>query len=128
MRNPFSSPRRPARMGTRSATCRASGRTSVLIPEDLRLDLRRLPGQLLLQLRVAHHLGVVLQRLGDLLLLRGGQHLAVLRVLGELDRQRREHDRAGEREPERQAEGAGGRVDAGGLARVRRRSATTCSC
>ena len=73
-------------------------------------------GELLLELGVAHHLGVVLERVGDLLLGGRRQHRAVLRHLGERDRERREHDRAGEREPEREPERPGGGVDAGGLA------------
>src|SRR6185437_8687494 len=41
-------------------------------PDDLVLGLLRLAGELLLKLRVAHHFGVMLQDLGDLLLLGPG--------------------------------------------------------
>jgi hypothetical protein len=44
--------------------------------QDLSLNLRGLACELLLQLRVAHHLGVVLEDLGDLLLVLGRQDVA----------------------------------------------------
>ena len=43
--------------------------------DDLLPRLRRLPGELLFELGVAHHLGVMFQDLGDLLLLSPGKHL-----------------------------------------------------
>ena len=72
--------------------------------------------QQLLELRVAHHLRVVLQRVCDLLFLRLREDGALVGQPREREGQGREHDRAGEREPEREAEGAGRRVDAGRLA------------
>ena len=51
--------------------------------DDLGLDVRRLAGELLVELRVAHHLGVVLERVGDLLLLGRRQHGAVVGHVGE---------------------------------------------
>ena len=84
--------------------------------EDLLLDVRRLVGDLPLELGVAHHLRVGLQRLGDLLLLGRRDHGARLGHVGEAEGQGPEHDAAGHREPEREAEVAGGRVHTGGLA------------
>ena len=46
--------------------------------DDLGLDVRRLAGEQLLELRVAHHLGVVLEHVGDLLLLGRREHRARL--------------------------------------------------
>ena len=53
-----------------SATCRATVPRVGVDADDLVLDRRRLADELLLELRVAHHLGVVLERVRDLLLLR----------------------------------------------------------
>ena len=43
-------------------------------PDDLSLNLFRLAGELLFKLRIAHYLGVGLQRVRDLLLLGWGKH------------------------------------------------------
>ena len=64
-----------------------------------------LTDELLLELGVAHDLGVVLQRAGDLLFGRG-EHGASLGHVGEREGERRQHDRPSERQPERQAERA----------------------
>ena len=68
-------------------------------PDDLLLRLRRLAGELLLELGVAHHFGVMLQDLGDLLLLSTGKHGARLGHAGEANGQRRQQDGAGEFTP-----------------------------
>jgi hypothetical protein len=49
--------------------------------DDLVLEVRRLIGELLVEFAVAHHLSVVFERLGDLLLGGGRRHRAVLRDL-----------------------------------------------
>ena len=51
--------------------------------DDLGLHVLGLAREQLVELRVAHHLGVVLERVRDLLLLRGRQHRARLRHVGE---------------------------------------------
>ena len=84
--------------------------------EDLLLDGRGLVGEQLLELRVAHHLRVIFQRLRDLLLLGGGDHGTRVRHVGERQRERREQDAAGHREAERQPERPRRRVHAGRLA------------
>ena len=76
----------------------------------------RLAVELLVESGVGHHLGVVLQRRGDFLLLRRGENGARFRKGRETEGERDQHDRAGERQPERQPEGASRRVHAGGLA------------
>ena len=72
--------------------------------DDLGLDVRGLADEQLLEGGVAHDLRVVLERVGDLLLLGRGEHGAVLGHVGERERQRRQHDRAGERQAEREPE------------------------
>ena len=85
-------------------------------PDDLLLCLRWLAGELLLELGVAHHFGVMLQDLGDLLLLSPRKHGARLGHASEAHGQRRQQDGAGERQPERQAERPSRRVHPGRLA------------
>ena len=66
-----------------SATCRASGRASVLMRMISAWIVRGLAGEQLFELGVAHHLGVVLERGRDLLLLGRGEHGAVVGHVGE---------------------------------------------
>ena len=86
----------------------------VVDPQDLVLDFRRLR-RVVRQSRVAHHLGVVLQHLGDLLLFGRRQDLARVGLVGERDREGCEQDRADERQANGQAEGRDRRIDARGL-------------
>ena len=116
MRNELINPMRPARIGTSRANCSARGLRVGVDADDLVLDHLGFARQLLLELGVAHQFGVVLQHLGDLLLVRRREHGAVLGHAGEQERQARQHDGTGERQSERQPERAGRRVDAGGLA------------
>ena len=83
---------------------------------DLVLNRLGLIRELLVELRVAHDLGVIVERLRDLLLLGRWEHGARLGHAGERERQRRQHDRSGKRQAERQPERATGGVDAGGFA------------
>ena len=76
----------------------------------------RLAVELLVESGVGHHLGVVLQRRGNILLLRRGENGARFRKGRKTEGERDQHDRAGERQPERQPEGASRRVHSGGLA------------
>ena len=76
---------------------------------------RRLVCENLFELGIAHQLCVLLQRLRHLLLLPWGEHGAAICHVGEGHGERRQHDGAGECQPERQPEGAGRGVDAGGF-------------
>ena len=58
----------------------------VVDPEDLGLDSLGLAGEERLELGVAHHLGVVLERVGDLLLLCRRDHRAGLGHVRERER------------------------------------------
>ena len=116
IRNELARPRRPARAGTRSATWSERFRASVLMARISSWIVRRLVGDLLLELGVAHDLGVGLEHVGDLLLLGRGDDGARLGHVREAEGERPEHDAAGHGEPERQAERAGGGVHAGGFA------------
>ena len=78
IRNPFTSPSSAAMIGTSIATCSAIGRASLVDGEISARISVRLVFELRLQLRVAEHLRVLLERLRDLRLLRGRQHGAVL--------------------------------------------------
>ena len=98
------------------ATCRASGRASVLIRMISACTSAGWPASCSVRAVLRHHLRVVLESGRDLLLLCRVEHGAVLRHLREGEGQGGEHDRAGERQPEREPERAGCRVDAGGLA------------
>ena len=57
-----------------SATCSASGRASVLMRMISAWTAAGWPASSSLELGVAHHLGVVLERVGDLLLLGRREH------------------------------------------------------
>jgi hypothetical protein len=70
-------------------------------PDDLRLNLFWLVGELLFKLRVAHYLGVGLQRVSDLLLLGWGKHGARGCQAGKAEGERGQHDGPGKRQPER---------------------------
>ena len=61
-----------ARRVNRRATCSARWRASVLMLEDLVLNLLGLTCEQFLELCVAHDLGVVFEDLGDVLLVVGG--------------------------------------------------------
>ena len=107
IRNEVTSPRSAARIGTSERDLKRE-RSSVRVdPDDLGLDRLGLADEELLELGVAHHLGVVLEPVGDLLLLGRGQHRAVFGHVGEGERERRQHDGAGERQAEREPERAG---------------------
>ena len=69
-------------------------------PDDLVLCLLRLAGELLLELGVADHFGVMLQDLGELLLLSLESTVLDWAMLVKLEGQRRQQDGAGERQPE----------------------------
>ena len=69
IRNELNNPISPARIGIEQGDLQGQRPGLGVDPEDLGLDLRRLTGELLLELGVAHHFGVLLQRDGDLLLL-----------------------------------------------------------
>ena len=70
IRKASSKPTTPAMSGTSSATWSARGRASVLMRMISSWVAWRLTGEQLLELGVAHDLGILLQRIGDLLLLR----------------------------------------------------------
>ena len=93
MRNEFPSPTSAAPNRMSSATWRAIGRASVLMRMISCWMFFGSPASTS-RLGVAHDLGVVLERLGDLLLVGDWQHAAVLRHLRERERERREHGRA----------------------------------
>ena len=73
IRNELNRPISPARIGISYATCNARCRASVLM---LRISswTRLARGELLLELGVARHLGVVLERVGDPLLIARREH------------------------------------------------------
>ena len=123
-------PARPASSGTSSATCSATRAGLGVDADDLGLDVRRLVGEQLAELRVGHDLGVVLERGRDLLpSRRPAGPCSRWPWLVKVNDSDGEHDRAGEREAERQAERAAGRVDAGGLADpLLGDRARACSC
>jgi hypothetical protein len=75
IRTELAMPTRAAASVTSSATCRARCRASSLMLRTLVLDRLRLAGQLRLELRVAHHLRVVLEHVRDALLVGGGSTL-----------------------------------------------------
>ena len=106
-----------------------SGRPADGTQRDLKGDVRRVPvdredacldlggsRRSLVERRGCSDLGVVLQRLRDLLLLRGRDHGARVRHVRERERQRREQNAAGDREAEREPERPGRGVHAGRLA------------
>ena len=68
---------------------------------DLGLDVLRLVGELLFELRVANDLNIVLERVSDPLLLGRRKHLARLGHVCESDRKRRQQDRTADRQAER---------------------------
>ena len=116
MRKPLTSPIRLASTGTRSATWRERFRASVLMRRISASIVGRLVDEELVELRVAHHLGAVLERGRDLILLRRRDHGAVVDHVREAEREHREHEAAGHRESERQAERTRRGVHAGGFA------------
>jgi hypothetical protein len=84
--------------------------------DDLVLEVRRLIGELLVEFAVAHHLSVVFERLGDLLLGGGRRHRAVLRDLVNAIESVASMIAPAQAESQREPEGAACGVDAGGLA------------
>ena len=116
IRNELTSPIRLARTGTSNATWSETSRASELMRRISARTSVGLSVEQRVQLGVAQHLGVVLQDLGDLLLLTGGDHAARLGLGREAQGEGGQHDAAGHRQAERQPERPRGRVDPGGLA------------
>ena len=116
MRKPLISPMRLASTGTSSATWRERFRASVLMRRISAFDRRRLVVEERVELRVAHHLGVVLERGRDLFLLGRWDHGAVVDHVREAEREDGEHEAAGHRESERQPERSRRGVHARGFA------------
>ena len=116
MRKPLISPMRLASTGTSSATWRERFRASVLMRRISAWTSGGSPTRSCFELRVAHHLGVVLERGRDLFLLGRGDHGAVVDHVREAQREDREHEAAGHRESERQPERSRRGVHARGFA------------
>ena len=116
MRNELTAPRRPARTGTRSATWSERFLASVLMARISSWTAGGSSASCAFELGVAHDLGIGLEHLGDLLLLAGGITVLDSVMSVKPSAERREHDAAGHREAERQAERAGGGVHARRLA------------
>ena len=85
-------------------------------PQDLLLDRFGFLSHQLVDLGVAHHLSIVLEGLGDLILLVGRDHRACVGHPAEAQREGRQHETAGDRQTERQTERPGSGVDPGRLA------------
>ena len=92
IRKELRSPRRAAKSGTSRATCSARCRASVLMRTISSWISARLIGQQRLELGVAHDLCVFLECDCDPLLVRRGEHRALLSQERERERQHREHD------------------------------------
>ena len=73
IRNELNRPRAPARIGIEQRDLEGEGPRVGVDADDLVLDLLGLVGEQLVEVGVAHHLGVVLERRGDLLLLGRGK-------------------------------------------------------
>ena len=82
MRSASTRPISAAPIGTRRAICNAMGRASVLMSMISAWTAGGWPASDLRELGVAHQLGVVLQRVGDLLLLSRREHVAVVGHVG----------------------------------------------
>ena len=83
MRKELSNPMSAARSGIEQRHLQGERSRLGVDADDLVLDRLGLAGEQLLELRVAHQLGVVLERRRDLLLLGRREHGARLRQVGE---------------------------------------------
>ena len=91
-------------IGMSSATWSETGRASVLIRMISAWTSGGWPTSAAAEVGVGHDLRVVLERVGDDLLLGRGEDRALFRQVGEAEGERGQHDRAGERQAERQPE------------------------
>ena len=87
-----------------SATCSDSGLASVLIRMISAWTAGGWSTSSIFEIGVGQDFGVVLQCRGDFLLLSRGENGAAFRQGREGEGERRQHDRAGERQSERQPE------------------------
>ena len=83
MRNEMNNPMRQATIGTINANCNERSLASALMRRISSWRSSRFVVEQRIELRVCHHLRVVLQHLGDLLLLRRRDQVARFGLVGE---------------------------------------------